>query len=720
MIRKHILLLGWSAVVMALAACNQGSAPEPRLEPTRTLAPRPTQASAQAEAGAAATAATATPKPVAVTGLRVENVAELQPAFVIDQPPPQHIYAVASDRLTLYNTRSFEVLDATTLDTKARTEVQLKDRGEAGFWYAASPNGRFGAIMQLDGTVDVYDLDTSRVVTSTSVSPPSFEVASDIALNEDGSELVVVSQGQMQRIALGDPGAATDGPELPVATQAIRFSEDASRLAATQATGDIVIVNTLTASLPITLTPAFSQTTVERLNFSPNGRLFGASDREVLRVWEITDSGAELKHTFGNLEGSVEPVFDRSGRYMAAIDGPSVYLYDLQADEAKGEFRLSGNVPVWSANFDPQSEKLFIAGSGDIASFSVQDVRPLESSTRPPVTRATFSPAGQSLATWSSTYQSADVAVINVARQEAESRLAHDAPVRWVSYSPGGQYLATLTFEGALRIWRGDERVLDIAAPESNSLRAILCFSSDDSQLAYLDGQRVIVHDIASDRVAGDFALPFEPKALSVCNNELRYIAASDGKSIELINLDGRAVETLSDAGANLQDVGALYLSRDSRRLASLSPSELLIWDVEGGKVLQKIGLQREPLLGAFNPSGDKFALNFGDDVDVIDLGTGEVTSLDLPKGSSVSMLFPQDPRLIVTTSMIPTAETAARPLDQRTFVTGALSIWDAQTGELVRQIDTDEPIFSAAISDDGAQIAASSRQNALAVWEVK
>jgi WD40 repeat protein len=338
------------------------------------------------------------------------------------------------------------------------------------------------------------------------------------------------------------------------------------------------------------------------------------------------------------------------------------------------------------------------------------------------VTRATFSPDGQSLATWSSTYQSADVAVINLARQEAESRLIHDTPVRWVSYSPNGQYLATLTFEGALRVWRGREHVLDIAAPkpDANSLRAILCFSVDGGQLAYLDDKRVIVHDIASDRVASDFALPFEPKALSVCNNELRYIAASDGKSIELITLDGKTVATLDDAGADIQNIGALYFSRDSRQLASLSPSQLLIWDVETGKVLQKIGLQREPVLGAFNPAGDKFALNFGDDVDVIDLATGKVMSLDMPKGSSVSMLFPQDPRLIVTATMIPTSQTATRPLDQRTFVTGALSIWNAQTGKLVRQIDTDEPIFSATISDDGAQIAASSRQNALAVWEVR
>jgi hypothetical protein len=48
------------------------------------------------------------------------------------------------------------------------------------------------------------------------------------------------------------------------------------------------------------------------------------------------------------------------------------------------------------------------------------------------------------------------------------------------------------------------------------------------------------------------------------------------------------------------------------------------------------------------------------------------------------------------------------------------LSIWNAQTGGLVRQIEVDEPIFSAAISDDGAHIATSTRGNALTVWDMK
>lgn len=728
----------WAAVVAAaaatglLAACNRTPTPELRLEPTRTLAPRSAAAAAPAaatEPAATATApeATAEPQPdVAstpqpVTGLTLRNVNRLAPVFGIQEPPPQHIFAVADDRLTLYNASSFEVVDPVTLDVLTRSEVQVRNEAQPGFWYAASPDGRWGAIMTLDGKVDIYDLDSSIIVTTVQVPEPSFDVASDVALNEDGSRLVAVSQGDLRVIDLGSGAVISDSAQtLPANTQLIRFSEDGSRLAAAQLTGEIVVVNALSGAPAITLADAFTDTQVQRLNFSPNGAFFGASDNDSLVIWDLREELPLVIEEFSDLGASVEPVIDREGRHLAVVASTSVFVYDLRAKEAKGEYRLTRGVPVWSANFDRAGRTLFIAGSGDLASFDVIDGQPVESSTRPPLTRAAFTSDGRTLATWSTTYQSPDVALLSLGSGGLNRRLPHESPVRWATFGPEGDTLATLTFGGTLRVWEAGESVIEITSPQTDTLRAILCFTADGQGLAYLEDDKVVVHDIARDRTASDFALPFTPNALSVCTNEQRTIAASDGEGISIFNLDGEVLTTLSKEGEVQLPVGALYFSRDGSRLAALSPRQLTIWDVTAGTPLQEISLQRAPMLGLFNADGSKFALNFGDDVDVVDVATGDVTTLDLPPGSVVSLLVPRDPDLIVTTAMLASPSTAERPVDERNFVTGNLSAWDAQTGELVRSIETDEPIFTSSISDDGARIATSTRQNGLTIWALE
>jgi WD40 repeat protein len=146
----------------------------------------------------------------------------------------------------------------------------------------------------------------------------------------------------------------------------------------------------------------------------------------------------------------------------------------------------------------------------------------------------------------------------------------------------------------------------------------------------------------------------------------------------------------------------------------------LAVWDVKTQKELQAVRLQRDPLGGAFSARGDRFALNFGDDVDVLDIASGKLASLDLPKGSSATAFFPPDSRLIVTVAMVPAREMAERPLSQRVFASGELSIWDAQTGELVRRIEAEEPLYAGSISSDGELIVASTRFNSMTVWGVQ
>jgi len=406
---------------------------------------------------------------------------------------------------------------------------------------------------------------------------------------------------------------------------------------------------------------------------------------------------------------------------MAVIINPAVLLYDLQDDEPRAQFRLAGNLPVWSANFDPRGERLFLAGSGELASFDILAGRALESATRPPVTRAVFSANSDALFTWSTVYPSNDVAIFDPQTWEVRGRLLHDAAVAWVAPDPVGRYVATLTLDRGIHIWRArDGRLISsIAAPVTDTARMMLCFAPDGRRLAYLDGARVVLHDVASDREASAFELPFEPRFISDCDNDEGIFAAADEQNIRILDLAGRVVATIGEP-SGLEEAGALYLSEDGARLAALTPRRLAVWDVKTQKELQAVRLQRDPLGGAFSARGDRFALNFGDDVDVLDIASGKLASLDLPKGSSATAFFPPDSRLIVTVAMVPAREMAERPLSQRVFASGELSIWDAQTGELVRRIEAEEPLYAGSISSDGELIVASTRFNSMTVWGVQ
>jgi len=680
--------------------------PEPRLLPTRTRGP-----------GLQATTPPPVPTAVSVPGVTPQNAGQLERVFQIQAPLPQHIYAAGEDRLVLFGLRSFELVDASTLELVTRTSIQLPDSETGIFWYAASADGRLGAIMQLDGKVDIYDLEDSRLIQSLSVPRPSTEVVSDIALTADGRELVVVSQGSLSRLRLSDGKRTDRSMVFPRTAQAIHFAADASRVAVALVTDEIVIVPTLGDALALTLTLPFTRAPIAHFNFDPTGAFFAASSEQGLAVWDLRDRSPRLIKSFPDLSVVVRPYLERSGRFVAFNLSPMVLVYDLKEDKPYAQFRLAGNLPVWSVNFDPSGERLFVTGSGVLASFNIPDQRPLRALARLPLSRSVFSADGQALFTWSSTNLSNEAIVFDVPTWEVRARLQHPAPVALVMPDSAGRYVATLTLNREIAVWRvlSSDLVSQIDGPVTDTARLMLCFTPDGRGLAYLDGQRVLIHDLAADRGRDNFTLPFEPIALSRCNNARGWLAVADEQAIRVFKLDGEAVATIRDLAG--QEQIALYLDKGGSRLAALTSNQLVFWDVSAQQRLRTVRFSEDLFGGTFSPNGDRFALNFGDRIEVVDVATGARVALRLSAGSSAVALFPPDPRLVVTLAMLPSPQTAKQPPEQRIFTAGELSIWDARTGERIRQITSTHPLVGGSISEDGALIAAAARDNTLLVW---
>lgn len=702
--------------VLLMAACSRNATPEPRLEPTRTLAPQPTAAPATA-----IPVNTPSPAPQALTGLTLENVDRLKPAFTLRLPLPRTLLSISEDRIALFGSREFTIADPRTLQIQSRTPITLSDETSTQFWYAISADGTTGAIMQLDGAIDVYDLATSQIITGLLVPAPSGDIISDIALNADAGEAIVISRGELRRIDIKQGGLIGDGQSLPPASAFVRFSEDGSRVAAVQPDGTIVVVNALSDAPAITLTNELSGA-IATLNFSPDGQKLGIATDGELIVWDLSSNPPKVQRAFKDLQAVVEPVFDRNGKYMAAIAGPGAYMFDLETDQGLGEFRLPGNVPVWSAGYDPQSEKFFLIGSGQLASFKLPSGDPIDASAQIPLTRASFSPDGRTLATWSTTFLSGDAAVLSMTDGAPASRLPHDAPIRWMIYSPSGRYVASLTLANTVQLWNAAtaESLAEVTVPTSDTVRALLCFATDESRVFFLDGNSVKAEPVAQNVPVGKVDLPFKPVALSTCSNDKRLLAVADADTVEVMQLDGKRVARV-ELPADLGEIGALYLSRNGEKLGVIGKALALVYDTGSGRELHKVRLDREPLAGAFSDDGSRLALNYGDGVDVIDTASGKSISLALPKGSLVTVIFPRDARVLVTAAQIASPDTASKPLAQRRFVSGELSVWDVQSaGKLLRKIQLKDPIFTASMSEDGAHLATNYADNGMTVWGVE
>jgi WD40 repeat protein len=697
----QLAAMSLAVVGLASACAPREAALETRLVPTRTPAPRMQMAMP-----------TVTPTVSSPFGLTPQNADQLSRVFQTAAPLPQHIYIATSDRLVIYSAHHLELVAADTLELLARTPIQVSDADADIIWYAASANGRLGAVMSPSGKVDIYDLADSRLIRSFETPRPSTEIVSDIALTADGRELVIVSQATLSRLRLSDGERIDQGVSLPRSARAIRFAEDGTRLAAALASNEILIVQTRSGSPAVTLTLPFTSAPIVYFGFDPSGIFFAASSKEGLAVWDLSDDSPRLVKSF-DLGLAVESSLERSGRFIAINLSPMVLVYDLKEDEPYAQFRLTGNLPVWSVHFDPSGERLFVAGSGELASFDIVNRRALQSVARPPLGRSVFSADGQTLFTWSSAFLSDEVIIFDVPSWEVRARLQHPSPVVRVMPDEAGRYVATLTLNREIAIWHAldGDLISRIDGPLTDTLRLMLCFTPDGRGLAYLDGQRVAIHDLSAKRDMDSFSLPAQPSAVSRCNNPAGRLAIASEQALRVLTLDGQVVATIK-APIDQMNV-ALDLSRDGGKLAALLGDQLTFWDVTTQQKLRTVTLSQDLLSGAFSPGGEHFALNFGDRVEIAHVTGSERAALKLPAEGVVAILFPPDPRVVITVAAPPSSTVAGR----RTATTGELSIWDAQTGGLIRRITTAQPLASASISEDGALIAASTPDNTLLVW---
>lgn len=292
---------------------------------------------------------------------------------------------------------------------------------------------------------------------------------------------------------------------------------------------------------------------------------------------------------------------------------------------------------------------------------------------------ADFSPDGNMLATSSA---SGLVVLRHLPDLKIVRRLDHPGGATAIAFAPGGKWLATSGYDGAVRLWD----------------------SAGGRPLRALEGARGTL-----------WTLDVSPRGD-------RLAAAGEDGLVRIWNpADGRLLGRLAGHGRNIWEV---RFSPDGKRLASGSfDATARLWDSATGKALATFAEHEQAVVGiAWSPDGRWLATG-GDDSTILIRRASDGTPVRrLDVGNhAYKLAFSPDSRWLVN------AGRARGGLGTLWHgMTGAggggvpVRLWRVSDGALVQALSLPEDIMSIDISPDGRWLVASADDGIITVWRLR
>ncbi|MBD2040764.1 hypothetical protein [Microcoleus sp. FACHB-672] len=462
--------------------------------------------------------------------------------------------------------RTVEILRQAISEARERNRLQGHQNWVTQLSF--SPNGRLLASGSGDGTVKLWQLDGSQIlsfqghsdwVNSVSFSPDSQIIASaswdkTVKLWQLDGTVITTFRGHSERIF--SVCFSPDGQTIASA------SED---MAVKLWQRDGTLLTTLTGH----------QGWVSGLSFSPDGQIIASAG---------TDSTVKLWQLDGTLLTTLSGHGDRVWKVSFSPDGQ--LLASASADKTVKLWRRDGTLLatiaghsdwVSSVGFSPDGE-ILATGSWDktvklwqldgtaIATFKGHTDK---------VNSVRFSPDGAILAS-----AGADTTIrlwqIDLA---CRRNIAHLDRVMSVGFSPDGRTLATAGFDKMINLWRLDGTLLATLAGHNDWVKRV-CFSPDGQILASASADRTVklwrVDGTLLATLTGHHdwvgGVCFSP------DGEILASASAD-RTVKLWRLDGTLLVTLR---GHTDNVWSVCFSPDGKTLASASwDSTVKLWNLE-------------------------------------------------------------------------------------------------------------------------------------------
>ncbi len=364
---------------------------------------------------------------------------------------------------------------ATTQVWELATAKEVSRISEGTNSLAISPDGKYVALGNLDGTIYVWEVSTAtKVISMVHESIVGYGIVTSVAFSPDGRYIASGSYDGTARVWEIASGKEVARMTHDSVVTSVAFSPDGRYVASGSEDSTARLWEVATGKEVARMT---HDGWVKGVAFTPDGRyvVSGGND-STIRVWEVAGEKEMARMTQGSDVRSV--AFSPDGRYMAAgsWEGP-LHVWEAATGREVAQMIEGG---VYSLAFSPDGRYL-VSGTGigtqiwEIA--TKRKITHIDGS----VFSVAFSPNGRYVAVGG---DDKTIRVCEAATGKEVARMVPGSTVYSIAFSPDGKYVASGNFDGIVQVWETATEKEVTHVDQGSLLVASVAFSPDGKYVA--------------------------------------------------------------------------------------------------------------------------------------------------------------------------------------------------------------------------------------------
>ena len=277
----------------------------------------------------------------------------------------------------------------------------------------------------------------------------------------------------------------------------------------------------------------------------------------------------------------------------------------------------------------------------------------------------------------------------------------HTGPVYSVSFSPDGQYIATASGDGTVKLWKPNGELLKTFTGHQGLVWSV-SFSPDGQTIATGSQDRTVkLWNLQGEKLRTLTGHKAEVTHVTFSPDGQTIASVSGDGTVKLRSIEGKLLQTLD----HKQGAWSVSFSPDGQTLATVSVDGMVsLWSMEGKKLNSWQGHEKWIWSVSFSPDGQTIATGSQDKT--IKLWDLQGKKLQTFKGHTdvvTDISFSSDGQTLASTSA-----------DHK------VKLWNLLDGKAIKTIHAhDNWVWSVSFSNDGQTLATASKDATVKLWNL-